>query len=45
MKVDKKQKRLKAIKLKYVHSPTKCNYCGEEYEEEKNVAILPLRRK
>lgn len=35
MKVDKKQKRLKAIKLKYVLFPTKCRCCGEEYKREK----------
>lgn len=35
MKVDKEQKRLKAIKLKYVLFPTKCNCCGEEYKREK----------
>ena len=35
MKVDKEQKRLKAIKLKYVLSPTKCDCCGEEYKREK----------
>ncbi len=35
MKVDKKQKRLKAIKLRYVFFPTKCRCCGEEYKYEK----------
>lgn len=35
MKVDKEQKRLKAIKLKYVLFPTKCDCCGEEYKLEK----------
>ena len=35
MKVDKEQKRLKAIKLKYVLFPTKCNCCGEIYKREK----------
>ena len=35
MKVDKHQKRLKAIKLKYVFSPTKCRCCKEEYKKEK----------
>ena len=35
MKVDKEQKRLKAIKLKYVLFPTKCKCCGEEYKREK----------
>lgn len=35
MKVDKEQKRLKAIKLKYVLFPTKCNCCGEVYKREK----------
>ena len=35
MKVNKKQKRLKAIKLKYVLFPTKCECCGEEYKREK----------
>lgn len=35
MKVDKEQKRLKTIKLKYVLFPTKCDCCGEEYKREK----------
>ncbi len=35
MKVDKEQKRLKAIKLKYVRSDTECDYCGEEFKREK----------
>lgn len=35
MKVDKEQKRLKAIKLKYVLFPTKCDYCEEKYKREK----------
>lgn len=35
MKVDKEQKRLKSIKLKYVLFPTKCDYCEEEYKREK----------
>ena len=35
MKVDMKQKRLKAIKLKYVFFPKKCRCCGEEYKREK----------
>lgn len=35
MKIDRDQKRLNAIKLKYVLFPTKCNCCGEEYKKEK----------
>lgn len=35
MKVDKEQKRLKAIKLKYVLFSTKCDCCGNEYKREK----------
>lgn len=35
MKVDREQKRLKAIKLKYVLFPTKCDCCGEKYKREK----------
>lgn len=35
MKIDKEQKRLKAIKLKYVLFPTKCSCCKEEYKREK----------
>ena len=35
MKVDKEQKRLKAIKLKYVLFPKKCDCCGETYKREK----------
>ena len=35
MMIDKEQKRLKAIKLKYVLFPTKCDCCGEEYKREK----------
>ena len=35
MKLDKEQKRLKAIKLKYVLFPTKCACCGKEYKREK----------
>lgn len=34
MKIDKHQKLLKAIKLKYAFSPTKCHACGEEYVRE-----------
>ena len=34
MKVDKEQKRLKAIKLKYVLFPTKCDCCGEEVKKD-----------
>lgn len=35
MKVDKEQKRLNAIKLKYVLFPTECACCGNEYKREK----------
>lgn len=35
MKIDKHQKRLKAIKSKYAFFPTKCHICGEEYVREK----------
>ncbi len=35
MKVNKEQKRLKAIKEKYVFFPKKCNCCGENYTREK----------
>jgi len=35
MKVDKEKKRLKAIRLKYVFFPTRCEKCGEEYKREK----------
>lgn len=35
MEIDKNQKRLNAIKLKYVIFPTKCNCCGKEYVREK----------
>lgn len=35
MKVDKKQKRLKAIKLRYALFSTKCECSGEEYKHEK----------
>lgn len=35
MKISKEQKRLKAIKLKYVLFPTKCESCGEYYKREK----------
>lgn len=35
MRVNREQKRLKAIKLKYVLSPTECNCCGNEYKREK----------
>lgn len=35
MKVDNEKKRLKAIQLKYVFFPTKCDCCGEEYKREK----------
>lgn len=35
MKISKEQKRLKAIKLKYVIFPTKCECCGEDYKREK----------
>lgn len=35
MKVDKDQKRLKAIKRKRVFFPTKCECCEEEYVGEK----------
>jgi len=35
MKVDKEKKRLKAIKLKYVLVPTKCDCCEEKYKREK----------
>lgn len=35
MIVDSEKKRLKAIKLKYVFFPTKCNCCGNEYKKEK----------
>ena len=35
MKVDKEQKRLKAIKLKYVFFPKQCEHCGEVFKKEK----------
>ena len=35
MKVDKEQRRLKSIKLKYVFFTTKCHYCGQLYKREK----------
>lgn len=35
MKVEREQKRLKAIKLKYVHFPKRCSCCGEEFKREK----------
>lgn len=35
MKVDKEQKRLKAIKLKYVFFPKQCDHCGEVFKKEK----------
>ena len=35
MKVRKEEKRLKAIKLKFVLFPTKCACCGEEHKREK----------
>lgn len=35
MKVDKEQKRLKAIKLKYVFRPRECRHCKEEYKRER----------
>lgn len=35
MKIDRERKRLKAIKLKYVLFPAKCDCCGEEYTREK----------
>lgn len=34
MKVDKEQKRLKAIKRKYILFPTRCDCCKEEYKME-----------
>ena len=35
MKVDKEQKRLKAIKLRYILFPKECNCCRKKYKNEK----------
>ena len=39
MKIDRKQKRLNAIKLKYVIFPTECRICREEYVKEKMYSV------
>ena len=35
MEIDRVQKRLNAIKLKFIFLPTKCDYCGKKYKFEK----------
>lgn len=35
MKVDNEKKRMKAIKLKFVFFPTKCDCCEEKYKRKK----------
>jgi hypothetical protein len=39
MKIGKEQKRLRAIKLRYVLFPKKCKCCGEEYALEKMWSV------
>jgi aminoglycoside phosphotransferase (APT) family kinase protein len=39
MKIDKEQKRLRAIKLRDVFFPRKCKCCGDEYALEKMWSV------
>ena len=39
MKIDHHQKRLNAIKLKYVFFPKKCMICREEYRKERMYRV------